>query len=187
MGESTSTCSGNSVIGVGGPAVGVHATHGEDSVTDPRDEADRAVVSGLEEKYAYDLLCRHRVGKAPPERPQNSARVTALEQTLREFPARSSGEVIVPEVGVTFDSVGEAYDFYNLYSWERGFGVRYGKSPAECRPGEVHAGNCMRVFGEGPGQLTRTPPVAFAPALIRLLRSKDNGWYICEHRDTHNS
>jgi uncharacterized protein (DUF486 family) len=34
----------------------------------------------------------------------------------------------VPEVGVTFDSIGEAYDFYNLYSWERGFGVRYGKS-----------------------------------------------------------
>jgi hypothetical protein len=39
--------------------------------------------------------------------------------TLREFPARISGEVIVPEVGVTFDSIGEAYDFYNLYSWER--------------------------------------------------------------------
>ncbi|KAM0889484.1 hypothetical protein ACQ4PT_027682 [Festuca glaucescens] len=24
------------------------------------------------------------------------------------------------------------------------------------------------------------------PSLIRLLRSKDNGWYICEHRDIHN-
>lgn len=24
------------------------------------------------------------------------------------------------------------------------------------------------------------------PALIRLLRSKDNGWYIAEHRDEHN-
>jgi peptide methionine sulfoxide reductase MsrB len=24
------------------------------------------------------------------------------------------------------------------------------------------------------------------PALIRLLRSKDNGWYICEHRDEHS-
>jgi hypothetical protein len=29
---------------------------------------------------------------------------------------------------VSFDSVREAYDFYNLYSCERGFGVRYGKS-----------------------------------------------------------
>ena len=24
------------------------------------------------------------------------------------------------------------------------------------------------------------------PALVRLLRSKDNGWYIAEHRDVHN-
>ena len=32
-----------------------------------------------------------------------------------------------PSVGLTFDSVGEAYDFYNLYSWEVGFGIRYGK------------------------------------------------------------
>jgi hypothetical protein len=83
----------------------------------------------LQHGYHKSLFpCRPRVGKAPPERPLNSARVTALERTLREFPARSSGEVIVPEVGVTFDSIGEAYDFYNLYSWERGFGVRYGKS-----------------------------------------------------------
>jgi hypothetical protein len=28
----------------------------------------------------------------------------------------------------TFDSLGEACDFYNLYSWEHGFGIRYGKS-----------------------------------------------------------
>jgi hypothetical protein len=66
--------------------------------------------------------------QAPPERTLNSTRITALERTLRDFPARSNGEVIVPEVGVTFDSIGEASDFYNLYSWERGFGVRYGKS-----------------------------------------------------------
>lgn len=28
----------------------------------------------------------------------------------------------------TFDSLDEAYDFYNLYSWEIGFDIRYGKS-----------------------------------------------------------
>lgn len=37
-------------------------------------------------------------------------------------------EVIDPCLGTTFDSLGEAYDFYNLYSWEHGFGIRYGKS-----------------------------------------------------------
>lgn len=33
-----------------------------------------------------------------------------------------------PEIGMSFDSLAEAYDFYNLYSWELGFGIRYGKS-----------------------------------------------------------
>lgn len=30
--------------------------------------------------------------------------------------------------GQAFDSLGEAYAFYNLYSWENEFGIRYGKS-----------------------------------------------------------
>lgn len=33
-----------------------------------------------------------------------------------------------PELGLSFDLSGEAYDFYNLYSWVVGFGIRYGKS-----------------------------------------------------------
>jgi hypothetical protein len=36
--------------------------------------------------------------------------------------------VVEPAIGMMFDSLGEAYDFYNLYSWEHGFGVRYGKN-----------------------------------------------------------
>ena len=36
--------------------------------------------------------------------------------------------VIVPKIGISFDTLGEAYDFYNLYSWEKGLGIRYGKS-----------------------------------------------------------
>jgi hypothetical protein len=51
---------------------------------------------------------RHRVGKAPTGRPLNSARVTALERTLHDFPTRANDEVIVPEVGDTFDSIREA-------------------------------------------------------------------------------
>uniref|UniRef100_A0A452Z5A6 Uncharacterized protein n=3 Tax=Aegilops tauschii subsp. strangulata TaxID=200361 RepID=A0A452Z5A6_AEGTS len=32
------------------------------------------------------------------------------------------------KIGTSFDTLGEAYNFYNLYSWEKGFGIRYGKS-----------------------------------------------------------
>ena len=31
-------------------------------------------------------------------------------------------------LGTSFDTLGEAYDFSNLYSWEKGFGIRYRKS-----------------------------------------------------------
>ncbi|XP_071680613.1 uncharacterized protein [Lolium perenne] len=113
------------------------------SVAGAREVGGRAVVSGWKR--------RHRVGKAPPERALNSSRVTALERTLHEFPARSNGEVILPEVGVSFDSIGEAYDFYNLYSWERGFRVRYGKSRLNVDRVKVHAGDSMRLFGASAG------------------------------------
>jgi hypothetical protein len=47
---------------------------------------------------------------------------------IRSYPERRADYVLEPSLGMTFDSLGEAYDFYNLYSWEHGFGVRYGKS-----------------------------------------------------------
>jgi hypothetical protein len=48
--------------------------------------------------------------------------------SIRGYAERLGDEVIDPGLGTTFDSLGEAYDFYNLYSWEHGFGIRYGKS-----------------------------------------------------------
>jgi hypothetical protein len=53
---------------------------------------------------------------------------SALEKSIREYAKKIGDEVIDPCLGTTFDSLGEAYDFYNLYSWEHGFSIRYGKS-----------------------------------------------------------
>lgn len=47
---------------------------------------------------------------------------------MRKYAEEPSKNVVRPTLGLTFDSLGEAYDFYNLYSWETGFGIRYGKS-----------------------------------------------------------
>ena len=62
------------------------------------------------------------------ERQASSSRVSALEKAFRGFADRGSDAVVRPSVGLSFDSIGEAYDFYNLYSWEIGFGIRYGRS-----------------------------------------------------------
>lgn len=47
---------------------------------------------------------------------------------MRSFAKNPTDNVITTVIGTTFDSVCEVYDFYNLYSWEKGFGIRYGKS-----------------------------------------------------------
>ena len=55
-------------------------------------------------------------------------RMGALEKTIRGYADNPADTVVKPELGTSFDSLGEAYDFYNLYSWENGFGIRYRKS-----------------------------------------------------------
>nr|XP_040251552.1 uncharacterized protein LOC109737869 [Aegilops tauschii subsp. strangulata] len=82
---------------------------------------------------------RVRVGAAAPGRPPCADRITALEKTVREFADHPRDIVMVPKIGTSFDTLGEAYDFYNLYSWEKGFGIRYGKSRLN-----VNRSKCMQ-------------------------------------------
>lgn len=89
-------------------------------------------------KFALSL-CRVRVGKAATEREFNPNRKSALEISVREFVERKEGVVVNPTVGKSFDSLDEAYEFYNLYSWESGFGVRFAKSRLN-----VHRMKCMQ-------------------------------------------
>lgn len=71
---------------------------------------------------------RLRTVAATPSRPPCPNRTSAFEKAVRSYAENPTENVITPTVGTSFDSVGEAYDFYNLYSWEKGFGIRYGKS-----------------------------------------------------------
>ena len=82
---------------------------------------------------------RVRVGAAAPGRPPCADRITALEKTVREFADHPRDIVMVPKIGTSFDTLVEAYDFYNLYSWEKGFGIRYGKSRLN-----VNRSKCMQ-------------------------------------------
>jgi hypothetical protein len=51
-----------------------------------------------------------------------------------------------PKIGLSFDSMGEAYAYYNLYSWECGFGIRYGKS-GMMNVFQVHATAPLQLLG----------------------------------------
>jgi hypothetical protein len=52
---------------------------------------------------------------------------SALQKAPMGFAERSSDYVICLEIGMEFDDLQEAYEYYNLYSWECGFGIKYGK------------------------------------------------------------
>ncbi|KQK06569.1 uncharacterized protein LOC104582684 isoform X2 [Brachypodium distachyon] len=130
-------------------------------------------------------FCRASIGNAPEERKPNPNKQSALELSIRGYAERRSGVVVAPAVGTTFDSLQEAYDFYNLYSWEIGFGVRYAKSRLN-----VHRKKCMQEIvcscsGKPLKENMRSARTG-CTALIRLLRSADNGWYVCEHREERN-
>jgi hypothetical protein len=80
-----------------------------------------------------------RIGRAAQERENNPHRKSALECSLREYADKKSGLVVNPAIGTSFDTIQEAYDFNNLYSWEIGFGVKYAKSRLN-----VHLVKCMQ-------------------------------------------
>jgi hypothetical protein len=51
-----------------------------------------------------------------------------VEAVLRASADKTTPQIFNPTAGLVFDSLEEAYEFYNLYSWEVGFGIRYGNS-----------------------------------------------------------
>lgn len=94
-------------------------------------------------------------------------------------------EVIDPCMGTTFNSSGEAYDFYNLYSWEHGFGIRYGKTRLNAEKTKCMKGIVCGCSGKPTGENTKSCKCE-CPAMVRLLRTLDNGQYITEHRVKHH-
>ncbi|RLM61386.1 hypothetical protein C2845_PM14G07510 [Panicum miliaceum] len=51
---------------------------------------------------------------------------STMNRALRQAKEQGGICIFYPSQGTTFNSCEEAKDFYNLYSWEVGFGIRYG-------------------------------------------------------------
>ncbi|KAM3190057.1 hypothetical protein ACQJBY_068339 [Aegilops geniculata] len=78
--------------------------------------------AGKDESQASGWAKRVRIGRAPLERPPCAGRISALEKSLRCYAEKKRETVVVRAVGDSFDSLEEAHGYYNLYSWEIGFG-----------------------------------------------------------------
>jgi hypothetical protein len=77
----------------------------------------------------------------------------AVERALRTASLRKSEHIFEPVLGMVFDSRQEAKEFYNLYSWEVGFGVKFNssrstKSGNRQRKNDVNTENNYRSMQE---------------------------------------
>lgn len=72
------------------------------------------------------MLCRVRIGAAAPRRTPCPNHATALEKAILGFAENLGDNAIVPALGRSFDSLGEAYEFYS--PWKKGFSIRYGEA-----------------------------------------------------------
>ncbi|CAM0943981.1 unnamed protein product [Alopecurus aequalis] len=163
--------------------------HGAPRPRPPQISGEEADIANVGSSFPEDgsEKCNFgvRIGKASPDRVINPDRKSALEISIRSYVDRKEGTVIDPAVGTTFDSLEEAYKFYNLYSWETGFGIKYAKSRLN-----VHRVKCMQEIVCGcAGNLDKENNRSArcgCTAMIRLLRTEYHGWHITEHRSTHN-
>ncbi|XP_048574163.1 protein FAR1-RELATED SEQUENCE 5-like [Triticum urartu] len=128
---------------------------------------------------------RPRGPSVPDERAVVADHVPPLEAAIRGFADRGTEVVVNPVLGAIFDSLAEAYEFYNLYSWEVGFGIRYGKSRQN-----VNGTKCMQEIVCGcagkPERENSSSMRRNCAAMLRLHRTDDGGWYVSENRASHN-
>ncbi|KAE8799348.1 hypothetical protein D1007_25276 [Hordeum vulgare] len=95
---------------------------------------------------------RVRIGKAPVEREMSAARKSALELSVRAYITKRDGNVANPVIGTSFDSI-DRLTISIIY---------------------IHG---RLVLGKPVKDNTRSSRCG-CNAMIMLLRSEDNGWYI---------
>ncbi|CAL5070768.1 unnamed protein product [Urochloa decumbens] len=108
----------------------------------------------------------------------------AVERALRNAHERGDRCIFQPEVGEVFDSAQEAFEFYNMYSWEVGFGIRYGRSRENKAGRRSKQDIVCACEGAGGANDFRTVRCG-CRAMIRLLRQQDDSWAVSRFVSEH--
>ncbi|TVU33295.1 hypothetical protein EJB05_25105, partial [Eragrostis curvula] len=134
--------------------------------------------------YTPNTLYRSRALKGPNSRIDTGLE-SAIAKAIRDAATRGEKPVFYPAMGTVFNSCQEAWDFYNLYSWEIGFGIRYGRS----RTNDNEYMTKMNIVCSCEGRQEHEDSNSIrtqCKAMIRLLRTKDHSWYITKFVGDHN-
>ncbi|KAL6842025.1 hypothetical protein ACP4OV_028004 [Aristida adscensionis] len=109
----------------------------------------------------------------------------AVEHALRQASERGERCIFEPEVGKKFDSPAEAFEFFNMYSWEVGFGIRYGRSRANTSGRKSRQDIVCSCEGH-PTHVDGRSMRSGCPCMIRILRLDDGHWFVSRFVAVHN-
>lgn len=134
----------------------------------------------------YNKRYRPKKTSVPPDC-RKPREMGAIEIAMRTTADRVSQNIFEPEVGMVFDSSEEAFEFYNMYSWEVGFGIIMNRSLTRTNDKSYRS---MQEFTCQKGGTARgvnaSTRKAKCKARIKLLRTEDGGWYIRDFVSEHN-
>ncbi|XBI51504.1 hypothetical protein VPH35_033997 [Triticum aestivum] len=128
---------------------------------------------------------KRNVGANGPDTRTPPSTKTAIERRLLEMNDRRGSEIFEPVVGTDFDSCQEAYGFYNLYSWEHGFGIRRGRSRVNTNKYKLMHELVCQCAGKNDKENSSSCKID-CKAMVRLLRTKNHGWYVSMFVKEHN-
>lgn len=126
-----------------------------------------------------------RGGHIDDDQEETTTNPTALEKAIKNFVRRKQGLVVQPSVGTHFDSMAEAFEFYSLYSWELGFGIRFDRSRRNMERSKTIQDIVCTCSGK-PKKQNSSSIRCGCPARMRIQRSGSGGWYVKEHVAKHN-
>ncbi|KAL6642189.1 hypothetical protein ACP70R_020370 [Stipagrostis hirtigluma subsp. patula] len=109
----------------------------------------------------------------------------AVERALRDAGSREGVNIFQPCVGKVFGSPEEGYEFYNMFSWECGFGIRYGRSRTNKSGVRTKQDIVCACEGRDPSLEARSIRTGCG-AMMRLLRLEDDSWTVSVFVEDHN-
>ncbi|OQU76475.1 hypothetical protein SORBI_3010G151325 [Sorghum bicolor] len=164
------------------PSFLIESFQGNDGMSSPLIAASAAnlIYRGQESNGLKRKRAKHG-----PDSKSSPLEESAISQAMRTASNRPLEPVFIPVVGMEFNLAKEAKDFYNIYSWEIGFGIRTGRSRVNNNKYTTRLDFVCSCEGLCPNTSAASYRTG-CKAMIRLHRTLDHGWVISRFEREHN-
>ncbi|XP_048537852.1 uncharacterized protein LOC125516457 [Triticum urartu] len=128
---------------------------------------------------------RRNKGVTGPDARVCPSKTSYLQDCIARATDNHSKDLFAPIEGILFDTCNEAYEMYNLFSWENGFGIRHYKTRTNGTGYKAMHEIVCQCQGKSEKENSESCRTG-CKAMVRLLRTKDHGWYVSLFVNEHN-